>query len=71
LLIRTQGGGTQDVKSIPGNPDEDQPIAGPHYVKVTPDQKHLLITDYFVQMGDIGLINTPADCILFWTRMGA
>ncbi|KAL2172114.1 hypothetical protein VTG60DRAFT_115 [Thermothelomyces hinnuleus] len=43
------------------DPDEDQPTIGPHYVKVTPDQKHLLVTDYFVQTGSIGLINTPAD----------
>lgn len=43
------------------DPDEDQPSIGPHYVKVTPDQKHLLVTDYFVQTGDIGVINTPAD----------
>jgi hypothetical protein len=43
------------------NPDVDQPTIGPHYVKVAPDQKHLLVTDYFVQTGDIGVINTPAD----------
>ncbi|PLN79943.1 hypothetical protein BDW42DRAFT_201407 [Aspergillus taichungensis] len=43
------------------DPDEDQPTVGPHYVKVTPDQKHLVVTDYFVQTGEIGLINTPAD----------
>jgi len=43
------------------NPDEDQPTIGPHYIKVTPDQKHLVVTDYFVQTGAIGLINTPAD----------
>ncbi|KAK1138540.1 hypothetical protein N8T08_002426 [Aspergillus melleus] len=43
------------------DPDENQPTVGPHYVKVTPDQKHLVVTDYFVQTGDIGLINTPAD----------
>ncbi|RHZ59247.1 uncharacterized protein CDV56_104036 [Aspergillus thermomutatus] len=43
------------------DPDERQPTVGPHYVKVTPDQKHLLVTDYFVQTGEIGLINTPAD----------
>lgn len=43
------------------DPDSDQPIIGPHYVKVTPDQKHLVVTDYFVQTGDIGVINTPAD----------
>lgn len=34
---------------------------GPHYIKVTPDQKHLVVTDYFVQTGEIGIINTPAD----------
>jgi selenium-binding protein 1 len=43
------------------DPDEDQPTVGPHYLKVSPDQKHLLVTDYFVQTGDIGVINTPAD----------
>lgn len=43
------------------DPDEEQPTIGPHYVKVTPDQKNLIVTDYFVQTGDIGLINTPAD----------
>ncbi|KAJ5195856.1 hypothetical protein N7449_006335 [Penicillium cf. viridicatum] len=43
------------------DPDEDQPTVGPHYLKVTPDQKHLVVTDYFVQTGDIGIINTPAD----------
>ncbi|KAI4160391.1 MAG: hypothetical protein LQ342_005802 [Letrouitia transgressa] len=43
------------------NPDETQPTIGPHYIKVTPDQKHIVVTDYFVQTGEIGLINTPAD----------
>ncbi|KAH6842939.1 hypothetical protein B0I37DRAFT_436906 [Chaetomium sp. MPI-CAGE-AT-0009] len=43
------------------NPDEEQPTLGPHYVKVTPDQKHLVVTDYFVQTGNLGLINTPSD----------
>ena len=43
------------------NPNEDQPTIGPHYIKVTPDQKHLVVTDYFLQTGDIGIINTPAD----------
>ncbi|RVX74847.1 hypothetical protein B0A52_01124 [Exophiala mesophila] len=43
------------------DPDEEQPIVSPHYVKVTPDQKHLLMIDYFVQTGDIGVVNIPAD----------
>ena len=43
------------------DPDEDQPTVSPHYLKVTPDQKHLLVTDYFVQAGDISVINVPAD----------
>lgn len=43
------------------DPDEVQDSVGPHFLKVTPDQKHLLVTDYFLQTGDIGLINTPAD----------
>ncbi|KAE8452053.1 hypothetical protein EG329_002218 [Mollisiaceae sp. DMI_Dod_QoI] len=43
------------------DPNEIQPTIGPHYIKITPDQKHIVVTDYFVQTGDIGLINTPAD----------
>jgi DNA-binding beta-propeller fold protein YncE len=43
------------------DPDTIQPTIGPHYIKVTPDQKHIVVTDYFVQTGEIGLINTPAD----------
>lgn len=43
------------------DPNETQPTIGPHYIKVTPDKKHIVVTDYFVQTGDIGLINTPAD----------
>ncbi|QIW98574.1 hypothetical protein AMS68_004092 [Peltaster fructicola] len=43
------------------DPDSIQPTIGPHYIKVTPDQKHIVVTDYFVQTGDIGIINTPAD----------
>jgi hypothetical protein len=43
------------------DPATIQPTIGPHYIKITPDQKHIVVTDYFVQTGDIGLINTPAD----------
>lgn len=43
------------------DPNEDQPTVCPHYVKVTPDQKHLVVTDYFVQTGEIGIVNIPAD----------
>lgn len=43
------------------DPDEDQPTIGPHYIKITPDQKHIVVTDYFVQTGEIGILNTPAD----------
>lgn len=43
------------------DPDEVHPIIGPHYIKITPDQKHVVVTDYFVQTGEIGIINTPAD----------
>ena len=43
------------------DPDAEQPTLGPHYIKVTPDQKHIVVTDYFLQTGDIGTINTPAD----------
>ncbi|KAI4240280.1 MAG: hypothetical protein L6R40_005216 [Gallowayella cf. fulva] len=52
-----------DLKNVKrlDNPDETQPTIGPHYIKVTPDQKHIVVTDYFVQTGQIGLINTPAD----------
>lgn len=48
------------------DPDQNQGIVGPHYVKVAPDQKHLLVTDYFVQAGDISVLNTPADFKALW-----
>ncbi|OQD72987.1 hypothetical protein PENDEC_c017G02643 [Penicillium decumbens] len=43
------------------DPEEVHPIVGPHYIKVTPDQKHIVVTDYFVQTGEIGIVNVPAD----------
>ncbi|KAJ9293083.1 hypothetical protein DTO271G3_8218 [Paecilomyces variotii] len=43
------------------DPDEVHPIVSPHYIKVTPDQKHVVVTDYFVQTGEIGIVNVPAD----------
>lgn len=43
------------------DPNVPQGIVGPHYIKVTPDQKHLVVTDYFVQAGEISILNTPAD----------
>ncbi|KAF2001104.1 hypothetical protein P154DRAFT_597825 [Amniculicola lignicola CBS 123094] len=48
------------------NPDEEQGIIGPHYVKISPDKKNLLVTDYFVQAGDISVVNTPADYRAQW-----
>lgn len=35
------------------DPNETQPIVGPHYVKISPDGKNLLVTGYFVQAGDV------------------
>lgn len=43
------------------DPNVVQPIVGPHFLKITPDQKHVVVTDYFVQTGDIGILNTPSD----------
>ncbi|KAH7124110.1 hypothetical protein B0J11DRAFT_331026 [Dendryphion nanum] len=48
------------------DPNENQGIVGPHYVKISPDKKHLLVTDYFVQAGDISVVNTPADFKAQW-----
>ncbi|KAF2203562.1 hypothetical protein GQ43DRAFT_498806 [Delitschia confertaspora ATCC 74209] len=48
------------------NPEENQGIIGPHYVKISPDKKNLLVTDYFVQAGDISVVNTPADFKALW-----
>ncbi|KAH7375812.1 hypothetical protein B0T11DRAFT_293426 [Plectosphaerella cucumerina] len=48
------------------DPEEDQPIIGPHYVKISPDKKNLLVTGYFVQGGDISIVNTPADYKAHW-----
>ncbi|KAF7197044.1 hypothetical protein HII31_01469 [Pseudocercospora fuligena] len=43
------------------NPYEQQPLIGPHYLKLTPDERALVVTDYFVQTNGIGIIDTPAD----------
>ncbi|KAL6352534.1 hypothetical protein LRP88_14302 [Fusarium phalaenopsidis] len=43
------------------DPDEDQPIIGPHYVKISPDKKNLLVTGYF-----ISIVNTPGDYKGHW-----
>ncbi|OAL44446.1 hypothetical protein IQ07DRAFT_239828 [Pyrenochaeta sp. DS3sAY3a] len=48
------------------DPEEDQGIVGPHYVKISPDKKNLLVTDYFVQGGAISIVNTPADYRAQW-----
>ncbi|KAF2126740.1 hypothetical protein P153DRAFT_398845 [Dothidotthia symphoricarpi CBS 119687] len=43
------------------NPDKDQGIVSPYYIKVSPDKKNLLVTDYSIQTHDIGIVDTPAD----------
>ncbi|KAK4211296.1 hypothetical protein QBC37DRAFT_402601 [Rhypophila decipiens] len=48
------------------DPNETQPIIGPHYVKLSPDGKNLLVLGYFVQAGDISVLNTPGDYKLHW-----
>ncbi|KAL1873415.1 hypothetical protein VTK73DRAFT_1006 [Phialemonium thermophilum] len=48
------------------DPNENQPIIGPHYVKIAPDGKNLLVTGYFVQAGDISVLNTPGDYKAHW-----
>jgi hypothetical protein len=57
-----------DLKNVKrlDDPNERQPIIGPHYVKISPDGKNLLVTDYFVQAGDISVLNTPADFKAQW-----
>jgi hypothetical protein len=48
------------------DPSVPQPIIGPHYVKLSPDKKNLLVTGYFVQAGDISVLNTPGDYKGHW-----
>ncbi|KAK8150716.1 hypothetical protein G3M48_009606 [Beauveria asiatica] len=48
------------------DPNEQQPIIGPHYVKISPDKKNLLVCGYFVQAGDISVLNTPGDYKVHW-----
>ncbi|PWN43935.1 hypothetical protein IE81DRAFT_287912 [Ceraceosorus guamensis] len=58
-----------DLKNIKrlDNPDEQQksaggvPVLGPHFLSLSPDQKTLTVTDYFVRTGDIGILNTPGN----------
>jgi hypothetical protein len=44
------------------DPNETQPIIGPHYVKISPDKKNLLVTGYFVQAGDVSFLSTSFKC---------
>jgi hypothetical protein len=37
--------------------------------RVTKDQKHIVVTDYFVQTGQIGLINTPAEYKALYSKL--
>ncbi|KAL2208236.1 hypothetical protein CC79DRAFT_1334017 [Sarocladium strictum] len=48
------------------DPNENQGIIGPHYVKLSPDKKNLLVTGYFVEAGDISILNTPGDYKGHW-----
>lgn len=41
------------------DPNVQQPIIGPHYIKVSPDKKNLLVTGYFVQAGDVSIPELP------------
>lgn len=43
------------------DPDDVHPTIGPHFIKIAPDQKHVVIIDYFLQTGEIGIVNTPSD----------
>lgn len=58
----------KDLKNIKrlDNPDEQQtsqgvPVIGPHFLSLTPDEKQLVVTDYFVQTGSFGILNTAAN----------
>jgi hypothetical protein len=53
------------------NPNEVHPTIGPHFIKITPDQKHVIIVDYFLQTGDIGIVNTPADFKIHYADINA
>ena len=71
-----------DLKNVKrlDDPSQQQPIIGPHYVKISPDKKNLLVTGYFVQAGDvsksaltactadwqISVLNTPGDYKGHW-----
>ncbi|KAJ3277636.1 hypothetical protein HK104_003118, partial [Borealophlyctis nickersoniae] len=48
------------------DPTKPQPVVGPHYLKLTPDGKNLIVTDYFVREGELGVINTGADYKLWY-----
>lgn len=50
------------------DPNEDQPIIGPHYVKISPDKKNLLVTGYFVQGGDVSFGERCEVCLLVADR---
>ncbi|KFA69311.1 hypothetical protein S40285_08597 [Stachybotrys chlorohalonatus IBT 40285] len=41
-------------------------IISPHYLKISPDKKNLLVTGYFVQAGDISVLNTAGEYKGHW-----
>lgn len=43
----------------------------PHSLRVTPDQKHLVALGYFVQEGEVGILNTPADYKVHYIDIGS
>ena len=47
------------------DPRAAQPVLGPHYITLTPDESHLVIADYFLQEGSGGVVNAPADYIVW------
>lgn len=68
----------KDLKNVKrlDNPDEHQksgnvPVIGPHFLSLTPDQKQLVVTDYFVRTGDFGILNTPGNYFVHVIDIGS
>jgi DNA-binding beta-propeller fold protein YncE len=47
------------------DPNSNQPFGGPHYITLTPDGSHLVVSDYFLQEGTEGVVNPPADYMVW------
>jgi selenium-binding protein 1 len=58
LLIILDASDPTNMKRIDKHP---QPLVGPLYITLTPDEKQVVVSDYFLQEGPSGFVNLNAN----------